>query len=203
MSALLRTVFCWICNECSVISFSRNTWLTVCFSSFRPPPPQPKISSQGNLIPARPAPAPPLYSSLTWLFYLSFCRYLQGTELILFFFLIFSWKAFLPAATLNKNKILQNELTNRKTNWVMEIEKYKKFSEAREFRVTFSFLSLNKSFSVICEVMHLTWIMLFWTCYCNDFQINSIGLCFFIMCLNVILNFDLSYHYCSFRSNMR
>ena len=31
----------------------------------RPPPPQPKISSQGNLIPARPAPAPPLYSSLT------------------------------------------------------------------------------------------------------------------------------------------
>lgn len=125
---MLRTVFCWICNECSVISFSRNTWLTVCFSSFRPPPPQPKISSQGNLIPARPAPAPPLYSSLTWLFYLSFCRYLQGTELILFFFLIFSWKAFLPAATLNKNKILQNELTNRKTNWVMEIEKYKKSS---------------------------------------------------------------------------
>ncbi|KAL4664138.1 hypothetical protein H8957_013390 [Semnopithecus entellus] len=31
----------------------------------RPPPPQPKVSSQGNLIPARPAPAPPLYSSLT------------------------------------------------------------------------------------------------------------------------------------------
>uniref|UniRef100_H0VAT1 ADAM metallopeptidase domain 9 n=1 Tax=Cavia porcellus TaxID=10141 RepID=H0VAT1_CAVPO len=31
----------------------------------RPPPPQPKASSQGNLIPARPAPAPPLYSSLT------------------------------------------------------------------------------------------------------------------------------------------
>lgn len=31
----------------------------------RPPPPQPKISSQGNLVPARPAPAPPLYSSLT------------------------------------------------------------------------------------------------------------------------------------------
>lgn len=76
----------------------------------------------------------------------------------------------------------------------MEIEKYKKFSEAREFRVTFSFLSLNKSFSVICEVMHLTWIMLFGTCYCNDFQINSVGLCFFIICLNVILNFDLSYH---------
>lgn len=43
----------------------------------------------------------------------------------------------------------------------METEKYKKFSEAREFRVTFSFLSLNKSYSVICEVMHLTWIMLF------------------------------------------
>lgn len=31
----------------------------------RPPPPQPKIPSQGNLVPARPAPAPPLYSSLT------------------------------------------------------------------------------------------------------------------------------------------
>uniref|UniRef100_A0A384BQH6 ADAM metallopeptidase domain 9 n=1 Tax=Ursus maritimus TaxID=29073 RepID=A0A384BQH6_URSMA len=31
----------------------------------RPPPPQPKVSSQGNLIPARPAPAPPLFSSLT------------------------------------------------------------------------------------------------------------------------------------------
>ncbi|XP_007933250.1 disintegrin and metalloproteinase domain-containing protein 9 [Orycteropus afer afer] len=31
----------------------------------RPPPPQPKVSSQGNLIPARRAPAPPLYSSLT------------------------------------------------------------------------------------------------------------------------------------------
>ncbi|XP_055449373.1 disintegrin and metalloproteinase domain-containing protein 9 [Psammomys obesus] len=31
----------------------------------RPPPPQPKPSSQGSLIPARPAPAPPLYSSLT------------------------------------------------------------------------------------------------------------------------------------------
>lgn len=31
----------------------------------RPPPPQPKVSSQGNLIPVRPAPAPPLYSSLT------------------------------------------------------------------------------------------------------------------------------------------
>uniref|UniRef100_A0A8D0Y580 ADAM metallopeptidase domain 9 n=1 Tax=Sus scrofa TaxID=9823 RepID=A0A8D0Y580_PIG len=31
----------------------------------RPPPPQPKVSSQGNLIPARPAPPPPLYSSLT------------------------------------------------------------------------------------------------------------------------------------------
>lgn len=31
----------------------------------RPPPPQPKVSAQGNLIPARPAPAPPLYSSLT------------------------------------------------------------------------------------------------------------------------------------------
>ncbi|XP_012879775.1 PREDICTED: disintegrin and metalloproteinase domain-containing protein 9 [Dipodomys ordii] len=31
----------------------------------RPPPPHPKIPSQGNLVPARPAPAPPLYSSLT------------------------------------------------------------------------------------------------------------------------------------------
>ncbi|XP_030740525.1 disintegrin and metalloproteinase domain-containing protein 9 [Echinops telfairi] len=31
----------------------------------RPPPPQPKVSSQGNLIPARRAPAPPLYSSVT------------------------------------------------------------------------------------------------------------------------------------------
>lgn len=31
----------------------------------RPPPPQPKVPAQGNLIPARPAPAPPLYSSLT------------------------------------------------------------------------------------------------------------------------------------------
>nr|XP_044606841.1 disintegrin and metalloproteinase domain-containing protein 9-like isoform X2 [Equus asinus] len=31
----------------------------------RPPPPQPKVSSQGNFIPARPAPAPPLYSTVT------------------------------------------------------------------------------------------------------------------------------------------
>ncbi|XP_010615452.1 disintegrin and metalloproteinase domain-containing protein 9-like [Fukomys damarensis] len=30
----------------------------------RPPPPHPTASSQGNLVPARPAPAPPLYSSL-------------------------------------------------------------------------------------------------------------------------------------------
>ncbi|KAK2508901.1 hypothetical protein MC885_005722, partial [Smutsia gigantea] len=30
----------------------------------RPPPPQPKVPSQGNVTPARPAPAPPLYSSL-------------------------------------------------------------------------------------------------------------------------------------------
>nr|XP_010956343.1 disintegrin and metalloproteinase domain-containing protein 9 [Camelus bactrianus] len=30
----------------------------------RPPPPQPKVTTQGNIIPARPAPPPPLYSSL-------------------------------------------------------------------------------------------------------------------------------------------
>lgn len=34
----------------------------------------------------------------------------------------------------------------------MGIEKYKKFNEVREFRITFSFLSLNKLHSVICEV---------------------------------------------------
>lgn len=77
--------WCYVGFVMNVVLFHSVETHDCLFSSHRPPPPQPKVSSQGNLIPARPAPAPPLYSSLTWLFYLSFCRYLQGTELKLFF----------------------------------------------------------------------------------------------------------------------
>lgn len=49
-------------------------------------------------------------------------------------------------------KTKQKKKTQKNRNRVVGIEKYKKFSEAREFRITFPFLSLNQSYAVICEV---------------------------------------------------
>lgn len=55
---------------------------------------------------------------------------------------------------MNESKTLQNKLllTRKSRKWIVGIEKYEKFNEIREFRITFSFPSLNKSYSVICEV---------------------------------------------------
>lgn len=57
--------WCYVGFVMNVVLFHSVETHDCLFSSHRPPPPQPKVSSQGNLIPARPAPAPPLYSSLT------------------------------------------------------------------------------------------------------------------------------------------
>lgn len=91
----------------------------------RPPPPQPKISSQGNLIPARPAPAPPLYSSLTWFFYLPFCKCLQGTENTFFFSWYFLEKPFFRSELWMKTKYKTNFTNTEKQKPSVWVEKYK------------------------------------------------------------------------------
>lgn len=175
----------WCCHA------RHESSLTLCsphsnsFFPHRPPPPQPKISSQGNLIPARPAPAPPLYSSLTWQQSLIFQKSSGNWANVVFFF---SWcfleKPFSSSREWTQTTTKQALLT-QKPSGVGEIQECCRHSG----KLKRMFPSFKCFLWPFVNLMHLMWIKLFWTRYCNDSQINCISVRLVIMRLNVILTF--------------
>lgn len=115
-----------------------------------------------------------------------FFRSLQGTEqmLFFFFFLMFSWKAFSSNYEWKQTTTKQALLTQKGSG---ELRNTGTCRHSRRLRVTFP--SLKRLLWSFASLMPLTWIKLFWTYYCNDSQINCIGIRFVMMCLNVILTF--------------
>lgn len=115
-----------------------------------------------------------------------FFKSLQGTEQMWFFF--FSWcfleKPFSSSREWTQTTTKQALLT-QKPSGVGEIQECCRHSG----KLKRMFPSFKCFLWPFVNLMHLMWIKLFWTRYCNDSQINCISVRLVIMRLNVILTF--------------